>query len=71
MSGEISKGIDIIAQELVKRDFMFGPLQSIVNDNCDAPEEVRPFLAGVETGISYALKMIISDKLDLRVIEKE
>jgi len=65
------KAIELIAKKLVKQDFVDGPLYDLMLDNVESVDEVKPFLKGVGIGTAYAIKMIISGKLDLTIIERK
>ena len=66
---EENKIIDIV-NRLVKEDFLEGPMSEVIDDLCETPEEVKPFIKGVKAGAAYALGLIVSGKLDLTVKEK-
>ena len=56
---------------LLDRDIEAGRLAPLIAEAVDGPDELEPFVTGLEIGMAYAFALALDGKVDLRMIVVE
>ena len=53
---------------ILSEDIKAGRLAPLIAEAIDGPEELEPFVSGLEIGMAYAFALALDGKVDLRMI---